>query len=839
MMVPSTFLYGILCLMLGNLLERHGLELDPMMIEHMENILLECTLEERRDALEPFLVDAGCEDIDGFLQELTVEGAEAVDEAAKQLSPGAALNSRTVVMSPEEKAVSHTSHPKAAIKPSQTEESVEEMVQQTENVQFAEEANDSDYQKMLKASTTMAIGKRTQAVRKAKKQSNITGAVEEQNPDVIEATSIQSRFHVDTVETLSNDIDMKTLNISIGGRPVLEDAELRLFSGVKYGLVGRNGVGKSTLFKAIGYKIITGFPKNIRVLYVEQLEGISPEKSVLEAVLEADSTSMRAKLEFEILTEAQETGNPTEIAKAIRKVELQRLEDELKEAIKIAKKRSGARGAAARVELLVQEVRVAETRNHINTAISKQEREDAPQKAMNMLEELHQVLDLFDFPSAESKVRKILIGLGFPESWICGPIGQLSGGWKIRVSLAQALFMEPDLLLLDEPTNHLDLPAILWLEKYLQSLDGVTTVIISHDRKFLNSTTEELIIFRNKKLTYFPGKYDEYIQNQEESLKNSEKVAAALDKKRAHIEKSIQEGLKQAKQKGDDKKLQMVASRKKKLEERFGVERSASGHRFKLNRDMVGYFLSNRSDVTIDRGDGPIRWSFPPPSKLRHDGSLVEVEQLSFHYTPGKPILSNITLNVQMGDRIGIVGANGDGKSTLIQLIVGKLHPVRGSVRLHPQVKIGYFSQSFVDEIASTQDSMTTLEYLKSKLPEETEKEIRGHFGAFGIGGDQMSIALNALSGGQAVRVATGLAVWNHPQLLILDEPSNHLDMDSVDAVIGALKDFEGAVILVSHDQHLIQEATNTVYLMRNRHLTLLEGGVNDYVSLLQKDRLL
>jgi ATPase subunit of ABC transporter with duplicated ATPase domains len=676
-------------------------------------------------------------------------------------------------------------------------------------------------------------------VRKVKKQSNISGAVQEQDPGVIEATSIQSRFHVDTVETLSNDIDIKKLNITIGGRPVLEDTELRLFSGVKYGLVGRNGVGKSTLFKAIGYKIITGFPKNIRVLYVEQLEGISPEKSVLEAVLEADKTSMRAKLEFEILTEAQETGNPSEIAKAIRRVELQRLEDELKEAILIAKKRSGARGAAARVELLVQEVRVAENRNNVNKTVSKQEQLDAPQKAMKMLEELHGVLELFDFQAAESKVHKILIGLGFPDNWIHGPIGQLSGGWKIRVSLAQALFMEPDLLLLDEPTNHLDLPAILWLENYLQSLDGVTAVIISHDRAFLNATTEELIIFRNKKLTYFPGKYHEYVQNQEESLKNSEKVAAALDKKRAHIEKSIQEGLKQAKQKGDDKKLQMVASRRKKLEERFGVERSASGHRFKLNRDMIGYFESNRMGVTIDKGDAPIKWNFPTPSKLRHEGSLVEVEQVSFHYTAGKPILSNITLNVQMGDRIGIVGANGDGKSTLIQLIVGKLNPVKGSVRLHPQAKIGYFSQSFVDEIASFQDSLTTLEYLKSKLPGETEREIRGHFGGFGIGGDQMNIALNALSGGQAVRVATALAVWNHPQLLILDEPSNHLDMDSVDAVIGAVQEFEGAVILVSHDQHLIQQATNTVYLMRNQQLRLLEGGVDDYVSLLRKDRLL
>ncbi|KAJ3046599.1 hypothetical protein HDU99_009740, partial [Rhizoclosmatium hyalinum] len=236
--------------------------------------------------------------------------------------------------------------------------------------------------------------------------------------------------------------------------------------------------------------------------------------------------------------------------------------------------------------------------------------------------------------------------------------------------------MEPDILLLDEPTNHLDLPAILWLQKYLKSLDGVTLLIVSHDRSFLNATVTEIIEMRNMKLTYHVGNYDEFVTNQEDKLKRDEKRQDALDKKRAHIEKSIQDGLRHAKKTGDDKKLGMVKSRQKKLDDRFGLEVNAKGHRFKLNRDMEGYFLTSRLGVDIEATEASPNWSIPEPEPLRTNTALVEMETVSFTYSKGNPlVLQNITLNLQMGDHIAIVGANGEGKSTLVKLLIGQLSP--------------------------------------------------------------------------------------------------------------------------------------------------------------------
>lgn len=545
---------------------------------------------------------------------------------------------------------------------------------------------------------------------------------------------------------------------------------------------------------------------------------------------------MRAQQEFTDLSTAMETNDPAKVAMCIRTILLKRLEDEMFQLNQIATKRSGARGATARTEALAAEDSVSKARGSIDDPISESESADAYQKAMFMQEELHSFLELYDHFAAQSKVQKILVGLGFSEDWINGPIGNLSGGWKMRVSLAQALFMEPDLLLLDEPTNHLDLPAIFWLQQYLQALSNVTLVVVSHDKTFLDTVVDELIIMKNQKLEYFPGNYEEYVSNQNDKLKNNEKVLTALEKKRTHIEKSIQESLKQAKSKGDDKKLSQVASRRKKLDERFGLERSASGHRFKLNQDMVGYFLNNRAEVEVMKPDAPVRWKFPVPEKLRHHGPLLQLEAVSFQYAPGKQILKNVTMNITAGDKIGIVGANGDGKSTLMQIMIGQLNPQKGLVIHHPQAKIGYFSQNHVDEITA-HEPCTTLQYIGQKLPGASEKNIRGHFGGFGIGGDLMNQEIAKLSGGQAVRLATALAVWGNPHLLILDEPTNHLDMDTITAVIDAISQFQGAVVVVSHDQHLIEKTCKDVYLLKDQNVRRLENGIKDYIKLLKASK--
>ncbi|KAJ3271139.1 hypothetical protein HDV01_006997 [Terramyces sp. JEL0728] len=869
------------------------LEMDPFIIEHLEASLEGITDEdEQLELLEPFLEEVEYADVKGFLElfkRLAIEGDPAIEcdpviecdglEPSNQsvesistpepenvtptnpLSKSSTAESIPDSQKPKEITINYespeyfaqisaTQNKKAGtkyyshkyVKNVYKEKDAKDNGQKEQNEDDAEDTIESYAADTPTASWDKkgAIGKRMQAIRKAKKASKFSGTIEQSVTGVgaeIEAYSQQSRFHEDTLETLANDIDMKKVNILIGEVVILQDADLRLFAGHKYGLIGRNGTGKSTIFKAIGYGILVGFPKNVKVMYVEQLDGVDPEKNVLETVLQADRKSLRAYKDSTMLHDALETADSKTIGLAIRKVLLARLEDELYLANQIATKRSGARGAVARTELLVKEVEVQNARDDLNKLFSAQELTDAPKKAMEMVQELHELLELYDYASAESKCRIILEGLGFSQDWIDGPIGNLSGGWKIRVSLAQALFMAPDILLLDEPTNHLDFPAIQWLKKYLQDLE-TTLVLVSHDRNFLDAIVDHIIVLKDRKLNYYVGNYDEYQKVVEDKYKNDVKTQAALDKKKAHIEKSIQEGLKQAKQKGDDKKLSQVASRKKKLNERFGVERSASGHRFKLN-DNFGYYTdSSRAGVNFDKPDAPVKWQFPPPEPLRNQSSLIAMDNVTFSYDGKRNILRNVSFNLQIGEKVGIVGANGDGKSTLIQLFMGKQIAQRGAIECHPQARIGYFSQNHVDEIANADPAVTTLTYCKEKLEGKgTDAEVRGHFGAFGVTGDMMSQPVVSLSGGQAVRIAMGLTVWNNPHLLILDEPTNHLDMDSIEAVIQAIKSFEGSAIVVSHDQHFIEELSQKVYLVRDQSVAFLEGGVGDYVRLLKRKK--
>ncbi|KAJ3325721.1 hypothetical protein HDV06_003491 [Boothiomyces sp. JEL0866] len=858
--------------------------MDPYIMEHLEASLEGMTDEnEQIELLEPFLEELEYSDVKGFLEvfkRLAIDGDPVIPEPDNEEPESLNQSTESIIDSPRESLSKNSSVELIKQIASEMSEKSEPPIDMESPEYFAkvaaaqsnkpgtkyyshkyvknvykekdaqpdekQENVDNDTEDYAEETPTVAwdkkgaIGKRMHAIRKAKKASKFAGAIEQTVTGVaaeIEAYSQQSRFHEDTLETLANDIDMKNVNINIGETIILQDANLRLFAGQKYGLIGRNGTGKSTIFKAIGYGILVGFPKNIKVMYVEQLDGVDPTKNVLETVLEADRKSLRAYKDSNILQQAMETADNNKIGMAIRKVLLARLEDELYLANQVATKRSGARGAIARTELLVKEVEVQNARDSLEKKFTQLELKEAPKKALEMVQDLHELLELYDYPAATAKCRVILEGLGFSQEWIDGPIGNLSGGWKIRVSLAQALFMAPDILLLDEPTNHLDFPAIQWLKKYLQDLD-ITLVLVSHDRSFLNAIVDHIIVLKNHKLNYYVGNFDEYQKAIDDKFKNDVKTQAALDKKKAHIEKSIQEGLKQAKQKGDDKKLSQVASRKKKLNERFGVERSASGHRFKLN-DNYGYYTdSSRMGVNFDKPDAPVKWQFLTPEPLRNQSSLIAMENVTFSYDGKRNILKNVSFNLQIGEKVGIVGANGDGKSTLIQLFMGKLQPQRGTIERHPQARVGYFSQNHVDEIANADPTLTTLTYCKEKLEGKgNDAEIRGHFGSFGVTGDMMSQTVVSLSGGQAVRIAMGLAVWNNPHLLILDEPTNHLDMDSIEAVIQAIKDFQGSVIAVSHDQHFIQELSQKVYLVRDQSVTYLEGGVMDYIKLLKKKK--
>ncbi|KAJ3300268.1 hypothetical protein HDU76_006130 [Blyttiomyces sp. JEL0837] len=627
-------------------------------------------------------------------------------------------------------------------------------------------------------------------------------------------------------------IDLKQVNISIGELQILQDARLKLFAGVRYGLIGRNGVGKSTLLRCLGYQLLIGFPKNVKVLYVEQLEYIDPATRVLDVVVDSNRKTARAKDEIARIQLGQESTSVTGLAETMREICRERMKNDVEMMREISIKRSGMRGLVARKKLVEMEADYVKLLESQKAEITDEEAENAHLEARNMLQELYAHLELFDTSTTESKARKILRGLGLSKEWIEGPLQQLSGGWRIRVALAQALLLEPDILLLDEPTNHLDLPAILWLQNYICGLD-VTMVIVSHDRSFLNSTVSEIIVMKDKQLTYHDGNYDEYMRNKEEKRLRDEKRQDAMDKKRAHVEKSIQELQKQAKKSGDDKKLGQVASRKKFLDERFGLMVNEKGHRLKRNRDMVGYFLTKSQSIQWEAEENTPHWSIPEPEPLRNKGSLVEVEDVWFTYTGQPPfVLQGVTLNIQMGDKIAIVGANGEGKSTFANLLTKNLTPTRGQVNHHPSIRIAHLTQH---NVTSLPGSQTALSLLKDTIapPGTAESELRAHLGGFGIGGNLCMQPISRLSGGQRVRVAVALEVFNRPNILVLDEPTNHLDMATVEAVIGAVVEFGGAVVVISHDQYFLKEVvgdSGAVYAIRNAKCERLEGGIEQYV---------
>ncbi|KAI0827115.1 ribosomal L18ae/LX protein domain-containing protein [Trametes gibbosa] len=665
----------------------------------------------------------------------------------------------------------------------------------------------------------------------SKRQPANAAASESGGTAPIVATSQVSRFHTETLTTLSNDIDLKDVNMTIGQRTLLAGANLRLFRGVHYGLVGQNGVGKSTLLKVLGYKLLAGFPSNVRVLYVEQLEGADMARTVVNVVMDADRAAARARKELKLVQGALEGDDPAAVAKIMREMKMERLKDELEAADKIALERSGARGADARKKLIEQEKRMAEAKAANEEPLSNQEIIRASAEAQGLLTELFASMDLYGAEAAEAKARSILKGLRFHPAWHDRPLGELSGGWRIRVALASALHIEPDILLLDEPTNHLDLPAIIWLQDYLSQLTDTTIVTVSHDRAFLNAVADEIVVFKGQTLTYHTGNFDEYLEHTEEKRKYKEKMAEALDRKKAAAEKAIQVSMSQARKAGDDKKMSQAASKQRKLE-RMGMEVNEKGHRFKLNRDRAGFFLSTRDDVDLEKAEQAPTWSIPDPTPLRQAGAIIEVDCVSLGYHRKQPLLvGEVTLNIDQNARIAIVGANGSGKTTLVKALVGDLAPLKGRITRHLSAKIGYFTQHHVDELHQYPIETSALSLLLEKDPERREQDCYAHLGKYGIKGSIALQPLRSLSGGQMVRVAFALSTFgSSPHLLILDEPTNHLDYLTTEALIMALKEFAGAVVVVSHDQFFVSEVAEQVYAVRKRKLELLDGGMEEYM---------
>lgn len=423
-----------------------------------------------------------------------------------------------------------------------------------------------------------------------------------------------------------------------------------------------------------------------------------------------------------------------------------------------------------------------------------------------------------DAAGAEARARSVLLGLGFSQESIDQPVSRLSGGWKTRCSLASALCQSADLLLLDEPTNFLDLPSIIWLERYIQNLDpSVTVLAVTHDRAFADSIADELLVMRNSTLERFHGNLSTYELEREKKYKYLSRMKDAQDKQKKHIEKTIDQNVKAAKKTGDDKKLKQAASRKKKLDERWGMEVSAKGGRFKLNRDLPGYHTTNRDAIEIPDFDPPAKMALPiAVADLRFPGALVAFEKVNFAYKKQASILRDVSLAVHQGERVGLCGMNGSGKTTLVSLAIaggdgtsGLLKPTSGSVTRHTRARVGLYSQRSaeeLDEIAASKPELTALSHLMECETSQTEQEARALLSGVGLAGRVASdVPIKLLSGGQKVRLALAKVFLKPPHLLILDEVTTHLDTDTIDALIGALKDYEGAILVVTHDRFFMR----------------------------------
>lgn len=414
----------------------------------------------------------------------------------------------------------------------------------------------------------------------------------------------------------------------------------------------------------------------------------------------------------------------------------------------------------------------------------------------------------------EKEARRILLGLGFKEEALEKKVSTLSGGWRMRCMLASVLIQSPDIMILDEPTNFLDLLGVVWLENYLQQLretSETTIVLVSHDRDFINAVCEEIVILRDQKLTYFGGNLAAYEQDFEEQKLYWGRMKEAQERQIAHMEASIRENMKVGKKTNDDNKLRQAKSRQKKVDDRMGLQVNANGHRFKLNRDLVGYHLTSRAEIEVPQDERGASMALPDVTELRFPGPLVSLEEINFQYQKNdRVILDDVHLVVHIGDRVGIMGLNGSGKTTLIRILNGQIPPSKGKVTTHPRLKVGYYGQHSVEELqelGQSDPSLTALGLLTAETEGRlNEGAIRSLLSSMGLAGRIASdVPVAKLSGGQLVRLALARIVWSSPQLLVLDEITTHLDFHTVTALATALSSFDGAIILVSHDRFLVR----------------------------------
>ncbi len=516
------------------------------------------------------------------------------------------------------------------------------------------------------------------------------------------------------------------VTLRLGGRTLLDGADLTVDPGRRIGLVGRNGAGKSTLLKAIAGDITVDggdirLSSRARMAQVKQ-EAPSGEATLLDTVLEGDPE---------------------------------------------------------RLALLAEATRA-------------EHGELSPDRVVAVFERLHTI----GADAAPARAAIILAGLGFDAEAQLRPLSSFSGGWRMRVALATVLFSAPDLLLLDEPTNHLDLEATLWLEGWLARFPGAA-LVVSHDQGLLDRSVQAIAHLDQRKLSLTPGGYSEFVRIRTEHAMQQARAAERINAQRAHMQAFVDRFRAQA------SKARQAQSRLRALERMPVI------------------------DMVIEAS--PTRFNFPEPPKLAPP--ILALDDVSVGYGDAV-VLEGLSMSFGMEDRIALLGANGNGKSTFAKLLAGRLEPMSGKLRRPGKLRVGYFAQHQEAELVPGD---SPIDHMARALPLAAPTQVRAQLARFGLDADRANTKSASLSGGEKARLLLALATRDAPQLLILDEPTNHLDIDACDALVRALGEFPGAVLLITHDPHLVELVADQLWLVDGGTVRPYEGDMDEYRVLLAK----
>jgi len=534
----------------------------------------------------------------------------------------------------------------------------------------------------------------------------------------------------------SRDILVENLSLLYHGRHLLKETTLALSFGRRYGLLGYNGCGKSTLTTAVGNRLVP-IPSYIDIFHLSS-EIEASELTALEAVLAVDEE--RAQLEHEA--------------------------------------------------------------NKMSEMMSN---EDLPQDEADALSaqlaDLYDQLDLLDSATAEKRGAEILHGLGFTAEMQKKKTREFSGGWRMRIALARALFIQPTLLVLDEPTNHLDMEAVVWLEEYLKTFNKIL-LLISHSQDFLNNVCTNIIHMSNATLTYYTGNYNQYLKTRAEKEENQ--------MKRYNWEQDQIKNMKD-----------YIA--------RFG-HGSAKLARQAQSKEKVLAKMEREGLTEKVQGEKSLEFYFPDPDPI--PPPVLQFTEVCFNYPGQKPLYENLNLGVDLDSRVALVGPNGAGKTTLLKLMAGELGPTNGMIRPHSKLRFARFTQHFVDLLDM---NLTPLEYMLKEYPGIHDQQMRSFLGRFGISGGVHLQKIEHLSDGQKSRVVFAWMAYQAPHLLLLDEPTNHLDIETIDSLANAINEFTGGVVLVSHDMRLIDRVATEIWLCNEGKVTPYKGTIEDYKKELRK----